>query len=135
MKKSLIVLFITTCTIASHGQFFSEDEKAEIRNEKKVELKTELPEKEQMAVYMELCAALKKAESKATQFHPVKIHHTPEQRAQQDKKRDTAKDKLFGRYKKDLASQHQITEELLEKIDAAGKEKKWPTAKELPKEE
>jgi|GEM_PF-4157068 len=131
MKKIGLALFVIACGLTCHGQFFSEDEKPE----KKIELKQSLPETEQRVIYREICAAEKTAEQKAKQFNPVKIHHIPEKRADQEMKAAKSKAKLLEHYQQDIAKEHQITRELLASIAATGQEKNWPKVLEKPTEE
>jgi len=135
MNKAIAGLLVATCCLSAFGQFFSNEEKAKIRDEEVTELKTSLPEASRKAVYIELCAAEQKAEQKANQFHPVKIHHTPEQRAVQQDKAAKSKAKLFSRYKQDIAKKHMITEQLLDEIEKTGKANEWPSGLEPPEEE
>jgi hypothetical protein len=129
MKKGIIGLLVATCCISAFGQFFSKEETATNRDEKIVELKTSLPEADQQIVYLELCAEMDKAEAKANQLHSVKIHHTPEQRAAQQKKAAKAKATLLKHYKEGLAKKHGITEDCLSEIEATGNKKGWAKTK------
>jgi hypothetical protein len=132
MKKSVIALFIITCCLHAHGQFFSEEEKSTIDKEKKAAMKKTLPEAEQKTVYLDLCAAEDKASAKAMNMHPVKIHQTPEKREEQQKKADKTKENLLQHYRKEVARKHQVTEDCLARIEAAGKQNHWPRAAKKP---
>jgi hypothetical protein len=132
MKKTVITLLIASCSLTALGQFFSEEEKTEREKKELGEIRTTLPEEQQKAVYLELCEAVEKATQKAVQMYPVKIHQTPDQREAQQEKSEKTKQTLIKHYREDLIKKHRITEECLDMLEKAGKEKKWPTTTKKP---
>ncbi|VGO12292.1 hypothetical protein PDESU_00843 [Pontiella desulfatans] len=127
MKKAALILLFAFIALSSSGQFFSKEEKAARKTEKKEVVKTALPEAEQKAVYMELCAARVTAEKKAMNIFPIKIHQTPAQREQRRKKAKRAEGKLMEQYRNEIAKKHNVTEQLLSEILTTGDEQQWPT--------
>jgi hypothetical protein len=125
MKKFIIALFIISGGLSASGQFFSKEESAALKTAEP-EMKKDLPEAEQKKVYVRLCEAELKAHNAAAQRYPIIIHQTPDQRAAQQKKADTAKAALLKHYKGDLVKTFEITEDCLAQIEKTGKEKKWP---------
>ena len=126
MKKACIALLIATMGISASAQFFSKEEKAAKEKDKQAELKSNLPETEQMQIYLEICDAERRAEIKAVQMYPVKIHQTPEVREEQIKRAEQTAESLMNLYKEEIAKEHQISAGYLGEIQAAGKKKQWP---------
>lgn len=126
MRTACIALLVATMGLSANAQFFS---KEETTAKEKVAVKSSLPEADQKRVYLELCDAERTAELKAAQMHPIKIHHTPDVRAEHQKKADQTKATLMDLYKEEIAKNHKVSVEYLDEIHATGKKKEWPSAK------
>lgn len=129
MRTACIALLVATMGLSANAQFFSKEETATKEKEKQAAVKSSLPEADQMRIYIELCDAERRAELKAIQMHPIKIQHTPEIRAEHQKKADQTKVTLLGLYKEEIAKNHSVSVEYLGEIHATGKKKNWPSAK------
>lgn len=127
MRTACIALLVATMGLSANAQFFSKEETA--TKEKKVTVKSSLPEADQKRIYIELCDAERRAELKAIQMHPIKIQHTPEVRAEHQKKADQTKATLLDLYKEEISKTHSVSVEYLGEIHATGKKKEWPSAK------
>ena len=132
MKTALIALLLACTALSALGQFFSEEEKTRKTEE---QLRTNLPEAEQKEIFIAVNAAQATAFAKANQLHPVKIHHTPKQRAARKDKAKKTQATLFDHYKDELAKERKISRATLAKIMDTGRAKGWPTKKEEPPDE
>ncbi|MBT8042751.1 MAG: hypothetical protein KJN98_06240 [Pontiella sp.] len=135
MKRTLIVVCIGCFCLSAMGQFFSKEEKAAKEKEKKAAMKSSLQEAEQKVIYIEFCHAQQEAHDKAARMHPVKIHHTPEQRESRTIKAEKTAAALMNPYREEIAKKHSISVEYLAEIVKTGKEQEWPDGIEAPPEE
>ncbi len=126
MKLISLIFLISLSSEEANGQFFSDTEKKYFIRDGSNDLRKNLSIAEQKEVYSALRKLEKQAAERAKQIHPVKIHQTPEQRLERQRRATTASKTLMRNYRKKLAAEHRIEDTYLKQIEAAGIASNWP---------